>query len=262
MGTPSDTAPIFSLLKTYGVTVPPELVLEQRDLALAVDQRTKYNYWFMTYQDFVSKTNPLTSRMRPLYFFWASPLVLAPSASVKAETLVSSSPAATTAKGEFRLNPNEAAMVFSMLSSDHHESYPLIAALSGTFPSHFKDKPIPKKEGTKTEWTKTEPSSVATRLLVAGDSELFSPTYISRGAEGNFAFLVSCLDWLSNDEDLLAIRTRAAQDTLMVRIQDPEARKTATNVIIVINLAGIPLLVIGLGLLYYFLRRRKKTVER
>jgi ABC-type uncharacterized transport system involved in gliding motility auxiliary subunit len=178
------------------------------------------------------------------------------------ETLVSSSPAATIAKGEFRLNPQEAPMIYTMLSSEHHESYPLIAALSGTFPSHFKDKPIPKKEGTKTDWTKTEPASVATRLLVAGDSELFSPSYMARGADGNFAFLVTALDWLSNDEDLLAIRTRAAQDTLMVRIQDPDARKTATTVIIVLNLAGIPLLVIGFGLLYYFLRRRKKTADR
>ena len=258
-GTPIDKAPLFSLLKTYGVTIPPEVILENRDLALAVGNGTRYNYFFNTYQDYVSKDNPITNRMRPIYFFWASPLELSPPPGVKAETLVSTSPQATVMKSSeqgFNLAPNQASLQYQMNASQQKKSYPLAVALSGEFPSYFKD--IPTKEGTKTDWVKTDPKSSSTRLIVIGDSEVFSPDYFARGALSNRGFLINCLDWLTNDEDLLSIRTRSAQDTLMGKIQDPAARKTATTVIIVINLVAMPLLVIGIGLLGFFLRRRTK----
>ena len=162
----------------------------------------------------------------------------------------------------FNLAPNQAGLMYQMQASEHKKSYPLVVALSGVFPSYFKDKPIPKKEGVKKDWTSTATSSSPTRLIVIGDSEAFSPEYISRGAVSNRDFLINCLDWLTNDEDLLSIRTRAAQDTLMVKIEDPDARKTATTVIIIINLAVLPLLVIGAGILNFILRRRTKKAER
>jgi ABC-2 type transport system permease protein len=266
LGNVDDKEPLFSLLKTYGVTVNPELVLEHRDLALSPDQRILYNFWFNTYQDFVSKDNPITTRMRPLYFFWASPLTVAPPPAVKAETLVSTSPSATVmqeTQGQgFQLDPQQAGLMYNMLSSEHKGSYPLVVALSGDFPSYFKGKPIPTQKDTKTGWTKTIESGAASRIIVAGDSELFSPLYMARVAQNNLAFFIGCLDWLSNDEDLLAIRSRAAQDTLMAKITDPEARDTAATIIKIINLAGVPLLIIGAGVLNYFLRRRKKTADR
>ncbi|MBN2351757.1 MAG: GldG family protein [Spirochaetales bacterium] len=265
-GTSVENAPLFSLLKTYGVTVSPEVILEHPDLALQIGNGFRYNYCFNTYQDFVSKDNPITSRMRPITFFWASPLAISPPSGEKAETLVSTSHLAAAMKemnGQgFRLDPATASLNYQRLASDHKQSYPLVAALSGIFPSSFKDKQIPTKEGVKKDWAKTEPASTPTRLIVIGDSEIFSPQYVSQVSPGNGGFLINCLDWLTNDEDLLSIRNRAAQDTLMAKIQDPDARKTAVTVIIIINLVALPILVIGIGVLSFLLRRRTKKSER
>ncbi len=266
IGSPVANSPFLSFLKTYGVTVAPELILEYRDFALPVGDGTRYNLFFTTYQDFVSKDNPITRRMRPIYFFWASPLVVSPPSTVKAETLVSTSPLATTMKDEqgqgMNLAPQQAAIMYQVQGNERKQSYPVVVALSGTFPSYFKDKEIPKKEGVKKDWTKSAAASASTRLVVIGDDDVFSPDYISRGAINNRDFLINCLDWLTNDEDLLSIRTRSAQDTLMVKIQDPEARNTAATVIKIVNLAVLPLLVIGFGVLNFFLRRRTRKAER
>ena len=67
-GTPIENVPLFSLLKTYGVTVPPEVILEYQDFALPVGDGTRYNFFFNTYQDFVSKDSPITKTHRPILF--------------------------------------------------------------------------------------------------------------------------------------------------------------------------------------------------
>jgi hypothetical protein len=175
---------------------------------------------------------------------------------VKTETLIATSPYSVGVKSDFKLNPQEVSLMYKVYASEGAGSHPLVAALSGNLTSYFKDKEIPKKEGAERNWLKTEALSAPTRLIVAGDANFLSPGYLTNA---NFRFFTNCLAWLGNDDDLLAIRTRSQRDPSMAKIQDPDTRSAVTTVIIIINMVGMPLLVIGFGVANYLSRRKKRT---
>jgi gliding-associated putative ABC transporter substrate-binding component GldG len=256
MAIPARNAPLLEMLKKYGVTILPQLILEERRLSVATTFGM-YNYWLNTFQDFVAKDNPITAHYEPVYFFWASPLELTESPAVKLEKLISSSPYSVAVKDEFKLDPKDVDLMYKIYSGQGTKSYPLVAALSGSFTSFFKDKPIPTEEGVTKDWQKTEGVSAPTRMIVAGDATFLAPGFINNA---NFRFFINCLAWLTNDDDLLAIRTRAQRDATMAKIEDPAARKTATDIIIVINLVGMPLIVIGFGVINFLLRRKRRKI--
>ncbi len=255
MALPADKSPLLDMLKTYGAAVLPQLIMEEPRLSLPI-QSGMYNYFIKTFQDFVSKDNPITAHFEPVFFFWASPLELADSPAVKTETLITSSPYSVAVKDEFRLNPQEVSLMYKVYAGEGAARRPLVAALSGNFTSFFKDKAIPAKEGVSREWPKTEVLSAPTRLIVAGDANFLAPGYLTNA---NFRFFINCLAWLGNDDDLLAIRTRAQRDPSMVKIEDPDTRKSVTDIIIAVNMAGMPLLVIGFGIANFLSRRRKRS---
>ncbi len=255
MAIPADKSPLLDMLKNYGAVIQPHLIMEQPQLALPT-QAGRYNYFFITVQDFVSRDNPITAHFQPVYFFWASPLEYSVTPAIKAETLVATSPRAVAVKQDFRLNPQEASLMYRVYAGEGSKSLPVVAALSGNFTSYFKGKQIPTQEGAARDWTKTEDLSSPTRVIVAGDANFLAPGYLTAA---NFAFFVNCLSWLANDDDLLAIRTRAQRDPSMLKIEDPEARRTATTIIKLVNWVGLPLIVIAFGVFNFIRRRKKRT---
>lgn len=252
---PTPSAPVLELLKSYGVTVEPALVMENNRLSIPAGR--PYNYFFSSYQDFVAKDNPITARFKTVYFFAANPISLAPPPGVSAEKLVNTSPYAVKISQNIPVDPKQVAATYA-LASGSAETQTVAVVLAGNFPSFFKDKTIPQKEGEKRDWSYTRPQSEATRVLVVSDSDLISPDYLAYTSYINLNFFINCIEWLSNEEDLLAIRTRGQRDLFMGKIQKEDERTAVSNFIIVLNLVGVPLLVVGAGLLNYFLRRRRR----
>jgi gliding-associated putative ABC transporter substrate-binding component GldG len=256
---PFGQTPLMEMLKSYGVTIEPELVMENEKLSLPIvtqnNTRSQYPYYFLTFQEFASKENPITAHFGGVKFFYASPLTVAAPEGVKSEILISTSPYAVRINEQFPMNPEEVLMMYNYLGANRASS-PLVAALTGNIPSFFKGKEIPKKEGAARDWVKTETASSPTRIIIAGNAEFLAPGYIDYY---NYSFFLSCIDWLSNDQDLLSIRTRAQRDITLGKIQDEGKRNTASTFAIIFNLVGVPLAVIVFGVTRYLLRRKKKN---
>jgi ABC-type uncharacterized transport system involved in gliding motility auxiliary subunit len=202
---------IFEMLKTYGVSIEPELLMENEKLALPIATsggRMNYNYFFPAFAEYAAKDHPITANIREVRFLWASPLTLALPSSVEAKLLCATSNEAVRIKNQFPIDPNEVALAYNNLRSST-SSTPVVVALSGIFPSYFKNRTIPNKEGEKRKGDNLITSSTPSHIIIAGDSDFAGPGFIDIN---NTSFLCNCLEWLANDEDILSIPVRLWQD--------------------------------------------------
>lgn len=131
------------------------------------------------------------------------------------------------------------------------------AALTGTFPSFFKGRGVP----TPADSTATAPvlnimtESSETRMIVIGDGNLLQGQYMQQGGP-NLVLFLNAIDWLSQDTDLLAIRSRDAA----VRPLDPNISDETKQRVKLANLIGPPALVLLLGAIRWNRRRQRKEV--
>jgi ABC-type uncharacterized transport system involved in gliding motility auxiliary subunit len=94
---------------------------------------------------------------------------------------------------------------------------------------------------------------------VVADADFAADAIQYTQAEYNLVFLSNCVEWLSMEDDLLAIKTRAQADTRLSRISEPGRRAAAMRASQVINVVVVPLLVIAAGVARLLLRRRNKA---
>lgn len=95
----------------------------------------------------------------------------------------------------------------------------------------------------------TEAGGREQRIIVVGDGDFLSNAYLGNG--GNLDLGVAMLNWLSNDDDFIAISAKGAPD------QTFTLSTTAQTVLGVGFLIALPALLIGAGL-FIWLRRRKR----
>ena len=138
--------------------------------------------------------------------------------------------------------------------SDFGESLlPLAAVLTGRFSSLFADRPIPVYTGPDTT-SETQPSEFLdygledSRLVVVGSGTFITDDF--RRNQSAFVFLMNLADWLTQDEGLIAIRSRGAT----IRTLDPVTDNTKA-LLKYLNIAGMPLLVIIFGIVRWQFRR-------
>ncbi|MDJ0761646.1 MAG: GldG family protein [Myxococcota bacterium] len=152
-------------------------------------------------------------------------------------------------------------------SSNLESSVPMAAAVSGTFTSYFKGKPLPavvdKKDATDLnapqEGQFLEQGRTPGRIIAVGSSGLPRDDKISylarmdrRQALNNFSFVQNALDWLVSEDDLIAVR--------MKTVADPPLEKTSEGVKAAAkygNIIGIPFAFILFGLIRWRIRRSR-----
>ena len=113
---------------------------------------------------------------------------------------------------------------------------------------------IPQPEETSPEWEKPESTltqSPENRMVVVGDADFIKDGSIRN--KGNLVFFMNIVDWLSQDENLIAIRSKE----LTVRPLKPlsPGQKTFARYA---NILGLPLVVILFGLLRWRIRKQIK----
>jgi ABC-type uncharacterized transport system involved in gliding motility auxiliary subunit len=85
------------------------------------------------------------------------------------------------------------------------------------------------------------------RLVVVGDSDFISNAFFDK--VGNGDFFLACVNWLAEEEELIAIRPRPRQDR---RVQLTEQQGRGIFWLVV---AAMPLAALGLGLVVHWRRR-------
>ncbi len=253
---------LAEVLAGWGVRVKDSLVLDTLNQRISFRMQqgqymvVNYPHWITVSDKDVARDNPITSRFAGLDLYWPCLLEITTVPGIQAQAIAKSTANAWSMGGRFETNPALSQILAQQAAT--RGQFPLVVALSGEFPSTFADRPLPTRAGESPPKGPLARKSPPTRLLVVADADFASDMIQYTQAEYNLAFLSNCAEWLSQEDDLLAIKTRAQADTRLSRIQDPVRRAGAMRASEAINVVVVPLLVVAAGVARLLLRRGKK----
>ena len=132
-------------------------------------------------------------------------------------------------------------------------------AVTGKFTSFFKDKEIPPFLDRVTKQPVQEDPLIdrvdqveSSQIVVVGDSGFLESQALR--LPGNANFFLNAIEWLALNPELVSIRGKGD----ISRRRDPALAKKLKgrkDIFKIFNLIGIPLMVAGLGLLRFLVRR-------
>ncbi|MCL2792361.1 MAG: GldG family protein [Spirochaetaceae bacterium] len=233
-------SPAIEMLRKYGVTINNDFVLDKsvRRIPLRGMFPMPYPQWIAILGQNVSRDNPITNRFSGLDLLWASSITIEEKEGLTYEPLVSTTDQAWILD-TVTTDPNVILPLMSY-TSDAQRQFNLGYVVSGTFRSAFTDK-----------------TSRDTRIIVISDSDFVSNIIEFSDSPHNIIFFENAVEWLSSDESLLQIKTRATRDPRLNKIEDPEKRVTAIIIVYLVNIVIIPLLIIIFAI-FHFVRRKKR----
>ncbi|MDR2964852.1 MAG: GldG family protein [Treponema sp.] len=252
---------LLEMIASYGVIIKPELVLDRNALFLQYQTRTqqgmmqrrimRYPLWISVSRENGNPLHPVSSNFGGLDLYWASPLELMPPYNVDAQTLFTSTKEAWLQRENFYTSP-EIPYMMELEASDTRGTKILGAALSGTFPSFFRDleKPL-------ADLPDIPQNARPSRIIVVGDVDFTSNLLSETEAVHNLDFLTRAADWLVNDDDIINIRNRQPQTGRLDKITDASAKIAAMRFSQILNIIIIPAFVIAAGLFLTSKRRRE-----
>jgi gliding-associated putative ABC transporter substrate-binding component GldG len=258
---------LLEMLSSYGVTVLPEIVMDRTALTMqyqtytpsgAIQSRiTRYPQWIRVLGEIGNPAHPASANFNGLDMYWASPLELHKVAGVDAVTLFTTTNEAWSMREPFYTSP-EIPMMFSKDSSDTAGAKILGVSLTGIFPSWFAGKPKPEQEdGSQLPDMPAE--AKPSRLIIVGDTDFATSFMNVTDARSNIEFFIQAADWMSNDDDIIGIRSKESRSNRLDRIIDLEKRSASMRFAQIVNVFLIPLLVIIAGLLLAWRRRTQGT---
>ncbi|MDR2159821.1 MAG: GldG family protein [Treponema sp.] len=267
---PVNDGGLLAMVASYGAALRKELVLDRSANTIRYEtvggggtrqiNIARYPPWVGILPANSNAAHPVGARFGGADLFWASPLELAPPPGVEGEFLFTSTEAAWVMGEPFSVSPETI-----RFPEDPGESGPeapgkkiMAAALTGTFPSYFRDRPKPEREGA--ELPDLPAAASPSRIIVVGDTDLASVFIQYTQGGRNLDFLLQAADWMGNDDDIIGIRSREAGTGRLDRIIDPVKKAGAAGRARIINMGLVPLLVIGAGLFAAWKRRTGTAV--
>lgn len=277
---------LFDMLEIYGAKVEQKMVIDASCGQVQIPQKigpfqgyvaVPYPYFVRIGTDGFNGDNPAVSPLSEIVMPWPNPITLmvdqapadkdakkgskAAQSGVKATILAHSSKKSWTAAGSIDLNPQQQ---WKAPPDDKLSSSTLAVHLAGSFKSYFAGKTVPPVGGAATgdslsqikpnaadEGRKIIETNPKGHLVVIGNSGFVSG---QNAAPQNVMMLVNLVDWLTQDDNLISIRTRSVKDRTIEA--DLLKKGSATpNIVRFVNIITMPLLVIIAGLLIFFRRR-------
>jgi len=254
---------LLEMLSFYGVTALPEIVMDRTALTIryqtgspsgAVQVRiTRYPQWIRVLGENGNPSHPASAKFSGLDMYWASPLELHETEGVDAVPLFTTTNEAWSMREPFYTSP-EMPMVFSKDADATAGVKILGVSLTGVFPSWFAGRPKPEQEDGS-ELPDMPAEAKPSRLIIAGDTDFATSFMNVTEAQRNIDFFIHAADWLSNDDDIIGIRSRETRSNRLDKIFDPAKRTATMRFAQLVNVFIIPLLVIIAGLLLAWKRR-------
>ncbi|MEA2062389.1 MAG: GldG family protein [Gemmatimonadota bacterium] len=151
---------------------------------------------------------------------------------------ISSRESESYAPPAYRPAPNAEPVIFAGLGA-------------GTFTSFFKDKPRPDAAGAGETFLGSceRPASI---LVVPSSTFLVNETLYP----GNMEFMLNAVDFMTIGDRLISIRTRPRADRPLKTISGE-----MKNFLRILNIIGVPVLVIFFGMMRFYLKRRDKAIH-
>ncbi|MDR0638159.1 MAG: GldG family protein [Spirochaetaceae bacterium] len=265
---------LLAMLKTYGAAVETQFALDTSSNIVQAEtpgapgriQLIRYPFWVSALGEYGNRLQPITSTFGGLDLYWPSPLTLDAPSGVEAEVLFTTTEDAWLQTENFNIQPGQSwAWVAERETTAGAKT--LAAALTGTFPRYFQTKPpvdgIEAQDAAQIENSLPDMPETAkeARIIVVGDAEMGQSRLLEQTrSQRNLDFLVAAADWLSNDDDIIGIRSRASGGGRLDRIIDEEKRAAAMGFSHVLGVVVMPLAVVVLG--FVVAGRRKKIAGR
>lgn len=265
---------LLAMLKTYGAAVETQFALDTSSNIVQAEtpgapgriQLIRYPFWVSALGEYGNRLQPITSTFGGLDLYWPSPLTLDAPSGVEAEVLFTTTEDAWLQTENFNIQPGQSwAWVAERETTAGAKT--LAAALTGTFPRYFQTKPpadgIEAHDAAQIGDSLPDMPETAkeARIIVVGDAEMGQSRLLEQTrSQRNLDFLVAAADWLSNDDDIIGIRSRASGGGRLDRIIDEEKRAAAMGFSHVLGVVVMPLAVVVLG--FVVAGRRKKIAGR
>jgi ABC-2 type transport system permease protein len=227
------------LLSGYGLKLNNDLVSDtsngrasfsSNNGAYTMNYMINYPLWPKILPDNLDRQNVITANLQSLILPWASSIETTPKDGENISVLVKSTNEAWLQTNNFNLNPQAA------ISNVKTGQYDLAVYVSGKLTS-------PYDQG----------STDKARIILVGDSDFATDNFTGSGSD-NMIFFQNIADGLTLDSDLINIRAKSATERPIKTLDN-----TTKNFVRYINIFGITVIVLIVGLLRYFLRRRNKV---
>jgi gliding-associated putative ABC transporter substrate-binding component GldG len=255
-------------LEYYGVRLNEDIVMDQQNarvvLPVSQEQRVITNYPAFPVITNLSKVSPITRELKAFIPVFASSLTLGQEvregkAGVKATVLATCSPASWRQTGFFLFNPLQPPQ-----PTKEPGPFNLAYALQGKFKSYFAGKPVPapgpaappkEKEQRPSGSGQTSPDGA--RLVVVADSDLVKDQFLGIFPQ-NLLLLQNTIDYLAEDESLIAIRAKGQTHRPLRQVEDSTVSLAKYG-----NIVGLPVAFILVGVARWRLRkvRRQRRAE-
>ncbi|MBN1758077.1 MAG: GldG family protein [Chitinispirillaceae bacterium] len=277
---------VFDLLEHYGARVEKSLVLDASCGQVTIPQKygpiqmnvpVPYPYFVRIGKSGFNSVNPAVAPLTEVVTPWVSPVTLlvdkadsaAADQKVKATVLAHSSEKSWTAQGSMDLNPQQQ---WAIPPEADMKQQNLMVYLNGSFTSYFAGKKVPPvhepaANDTMSQINLTPEADDASRevvesntdghLVVIGDADMVAG---QNATPNNVSLVLNLVDWLSLDNNLIAIRTRTMKDRTMNAdlLQEGSSKP---NLIRLVNILLMPVILVVIGLLIYFKRREPAAMS-
>ncbi len=183
-----------NLLGSYGINISENLIMDAQSSAITVQRQQgmfminqQIEYPFFPIASNFSDDNLMVNRLSNVMFYFASSIDTTGTlpSTVSYEPLISSSENSQLQEGFFMIQPGMPGQSFA------GGPYTMAASYSGQFPSAFQ----------------SGMSSLDTRMIVVGDGDFLNESIVGP-IPGNIEFGLNMVDWLVQDDALLAIRAK------------------------------------------------------
>lgn len=275
---------LFDLLEHYGVRIEKELVMDASCGQVTVPQKfgqfqmnvaVPYPYFVKVGKDGLNAENPAVAPLSEIVLPWVSPLTLLVdqtdsakgTAKVTATVLAHSSKKSWKSPGTMDLNPQQK---WAMPPEAEMSAQNLIAHVQGSFTSFFAGKKIPPvKEANPSDTLSMinlqsnaadnnrpiVPANTQGHLIVVGDADFIGG---QNATPQNLSLLYNLTDWLSLDNNLIAIRTRSLKDRTM-NSDLLQKSSSKPSIIRLVNIILMPFILALVGIAIYLRRREVIT---
>jgi len=236
---------LTDLLTSYGVTIKPGLVLDEKCATVNVTQQRGFmrisqpvRYPFLPLVNALSDKSPVTRGLSQVAFPFVSPLTvsLAEGSAVKSEVLVRSSEHAWTQAPPYNLDPMQEWTLDRVQDPGVKN---LVVALNGVLKSPYNAA------------SGADGSGANARVLVIGGSAFMTDQFLQKANE---ALVLNMTDWLVLDDDLLSVRARGLSAAPL-----KELSASGKSGVKYANIVGVPLAFVSLGLWRW---RRRETLRK
>lgn len=256
---------VEKLLANYGINLDKNLVLDaSNDFVSFNDGRSTffvlYPFWVKALKNNFDKNSVLVNQLETVLLPWTSSLNINKDivGNNQISELIKSSDKSLVQSDKFNLDPTQQ-FIEQFSTATNLQQYLLAVAVNGKFNSYFKGKSTPAKDiPTVDKSPQIQSASVIDstdkgRIIVVGDSDFISEGLVGR-SQNNLVFFQNLLDGLSQDQDLIAIRSKGLSDYPIKEVAD--SQKTTIRFI---NIFGVTILLAVLGGVRFFIRRRAKV---